>query len=124
MKGLSRVVQGRLHPDNDEEREALEVLEQWENAGHSTRQVITQALRVLGKYDVVEPDAVTAIRHMMSDMQESMVDAVVKLLEDRIEDLASMAPAERRAQVQSAARSTFGRSIMNAVDVTDYEGGE
>lgn len=124
MKGFSRVVQARLHPDNKAEAEALAVLDAWESRGHTMRQTLTHALRALGKYDIVEPDAVTAVKRAMKDMQGKMVDAVVDLLEGRLEDLATMAPAERRQHVQNAARSTFGTSILNAIDVADYDGDE
>lgn len=44
----SEIIAVRLHPDNDNERRALEVLASWEQAGYSRRQIVTAALLALG----------------------------------------------------------------------------
>ena len=122
MTELTRVVQARLNPGNVDEAQALDILSRWMAEGLSTRQVMTRALLSLDGQDIPETDAVRTIRRMMGEMQTEMVNAVASLLETRLDELAAMAPKERRAQVQQAARSTFASSILNAIDVADYEG--
>jgi len=119
----SRVIQARLHPGNKDEGEALEVFERWFEK-NTTRHILTQALRALGDYPVHEPDTIRAMREMIEDIQNDIAGKVVAMLESRLDELVAMSPADRRREVQNQARSTFGASIRQTIDVADYEDGE
>jgi hypothetical protein len=121
MSGQTRVIQARLNPDHEEERLALAVFDLWIGEGHAPRGIMTAAFNALGGTPVRESDEVTAIRNMIRAMQEDVVEAITTALESRLEEFSALAPAERRQQVANVTRSTIGRSILNAVDVADYE---
>ena len=126
MKPRSRVVQCRLHPEIPSEAEALEELDRRIEQKQAPRQIIADGLRTLAGLPIYPPDGVTMVQAMLRDLQESLIDTVAVLLEEKIDELAALPPGDRRQRVRSelGQRSSFGKSILSTVDVADYAGDE
>lgn len=119
---LADHVQARLNPQDDDDRAALEVFYRWLDEGYAPRQIVTHALLALGNRPFPEGGISTrALRKAFEEMQDVFADLLGNLLDERLEELARLSPRERKQQVKDAAQSSFHKSILNAVDVADYE---
>ena len=88
---MSKVVSFRLDEDNLEEREALAILEQWQEKGYSTREVMTWALMALAGTptpDEVEEAATQESRQTISELRQVLEQAQDFL--DALRDMKAM----------------------------------
>lgn len=121
-------VQARLGIDNPDEYEALQVFFAWLDAGYDQREILTNALRVLGEHPLPEPKGAvsqsalrSALEAALGGMQEVFAEIMGKVLDERMDEFAAMTPAQRKREIREATGSSFRSSIMNSVDVAEYE---
>jgi len=123
---IAEHIQARLNPDQPNERRALEIFYHYFDQGKSPREVITWALLALAEEQAQPQEGPNAgaIMAALEAMRESLVDALSDVLDSKLDELARLSPRDRKAQVREAAQSSFKRSVLDAVDVRDYEEGE
>lgn len=116
--------QARLNPNNDAEQAAIEVLQALEEQGWTRREILTEALLTMGDkgIDNFRPPADRAVQTAVERALGGMVGRIVDAIESRIDRLARMTPGdERRGAMRDVARSAVTDSVMNAVDMREWE---
>lgn len=109
---MSKVVSFRLDEDTPEEQQALAILEEWQEKGYSTREIMTWALMSLAGLEMAEGTAqndgearetVTELREVLSQAQEFL------------EALRDMKAIPDEVQVRSQPKPVLSQSFMAAV---------
>lgn len=109
---MSKVVSFRLDEDTPEEQQALAILEEWQEKGYSTREIMTWALMSLAGIEPVDEadqnegekrETVTELREVLSQAQEFL------------EALRDMKAIPEEVQVKSKPKPVLSQSFMAAV---------
>lgn len=114
---MSKVVSFRLDEENFEEREALSILEAWQQKGYSTREILTWALMALAGRDTPDQkdkssddearETITELREVLDQAQEFL---------EALRDMKAMPEAvEVPSQPQPVLTKAFLASVRDKV---------
>jgi hypothetical protein len=120
-------IQARLHPGNEHEARAIEVYQERIHKGQLARQIIADALLSLDGQPIHIPEGgftLQDLQAVLEGMRDMFAETISAMFDERMEELAAMSPADRKRSIREAARSSFRDSILNSVDVAEYEGDE
>lgn len=75
----SKVVSARLHPDNRDERQALEILERLRKQGYQKRYIIMAGILALGGVEIPPPasdgQAINDLQDLIADLRDIIENA-------------------------------------------------
>lgn len=114
---MSKVVSFRLDEDNFEEREALAILEAWQEKGYSTREIMTWALMSLAGTPTPEEKEAQAdgeARETITELRQ-VLDQAQEFLEALRDIKAMPAEVEVPSQPKPVLTEAFLASVRNKV---------
>lgn len=124
-KIVSRHIQARLSVENVSEYHALATFHEWEDAGYTQKEIIVKALLALGNHPMPTEKGVlsaAALHEALIAAQDRYAEVVAQLIDERFDELAKLAPADRRQRLQETTGLSLRTSVTNSIDVAEYNG--